>query len=53
MMDHLLIWQPAAFLILLPLLAVFTVRRLPTRVLNFLRVLTYLMVAAALAGVSA
>ena len=52
MMDHLLIWQPAAFLVLLPLLTVFTVRRLPTRVLNFLRVLTYLMVAAAMAGVS-
>ena len=52
MMDHLIVWQPAAFLILLPLLAVFTVRRLPTRVLNFLRVLLYVMVAAAMAGVS-
>ena len=52
MMEYLLIWQPAAFLILLPLLAVFTVRRLPTRVLNVIRVLIYLVIAAALAGLS-
>ena len=52
MLNHLIIWQPVAFLILLPLLAVFTVRRLPTRVLNVLRVLLYLMVAAAMGGVS-
>ncbi len=52
MMDHLIILQPAAFLILLPLLALFTMRRLPSRVQNVLRVLLYLMVAAAMGGVS-
>jgi len=52
MLNYLLIWQPAAFLILLPLLALFTFRRLPTRILNLVRVLIYLMVAAALAGIS-
>ena len=52
MLNTFLIWQPAAFLVLLPLLALFTFRRLPTRVLNFLRVLIYIMVAAALAGIS-
>ena len=52
MLNYLLIWQPAAFLILLPLLALFTFRRLPTRVLNFIRILIYIMVAAAMAGIS-
>ena len=52
MLNHLLIWQPAAFLVLLPLLALFTFRRLPTRVLNVIRVLIYIMVAAAMAGIS-
>lgn len=52
MLNFFLIRQPAAFLVLLPLLTLFTVRRLPTRVQNFLRVLIYLMVAAAAAGVS-
>ena len=33
MLNFFLIRQPAAFLVLLPLLALFTVRRLPTRVL--------------------
>lgn len=52
MLNYLLIWQPAAFLVLLPLLALFTFRRLPTRILNFIRVLIYIMVAAAMAGIS-
>ena len=52
MLNHLVIWQPAAFLVLLPLLALFTFRRLPTRILNTLRVLLYLAVAAATAGIS-
>ena len=52
MLNYLLIWQPAAFLVLLPLLALFTFRRLPTRVLNFIRILIYIMVAAAMAGIS-
>ena len=52
MLNFFLIWQPAAFLILLPLLALFTFRRLPTRILNILRILIYIMVAAALAGIS-
>lgn len=52
MLNHLIIWQPAAFLILLPLLALFTIRRLPTRILNFFRVLIYVMIAAAMGGVS-
>ena len=52
MLNHLLIWQPAAFLVLLPLLALFTFRRLPTRVLNVIRVLIYIMVATAMAGIS-
>ena len=52
MMDHILIWKPAAFLILLPLLAVFTARRLPTRTLNVVRALIYVMIAAAVSGIS-
>ena len=52
MLNHIIIWQPAAFLILLPLLALFTMRRLPSRIQNFLRVLTYCMIAAAMGGVS-
>ena len=52
MLNYLLIWQPATFLILLPLLALFTFRRLPTRVLNLIRILIYIMVAAAMAGIS-
>ena len=52
MLNYLLIWQPAAFLVLLPLLALFTFRRLPTRVLNLIRILIYIMVAAAMAGIS-
>ena len=52
MLNWFLIWQPAAFLVLLPLLSLFTFRRLPTRILNLLRVLIYLMVAAAMAGIS-
>ena len=52
MLNYLIVWQPAAFLILLPLLALFTFRRLPTRILNFLRVLLYVMIAAAMAGLS-
>ena len=52
MLNHVIVWQPAAFLILLPLLALFTIRRLPTRILNVLRVLLYLMIAAAMGGVS-
>ena len=52
MLNNLIVWQPAAFLVLLPLLALFTVRRLPTRILNFVRVLIYLMIAAATAGLS-
>ncbi len=52
MLNFFLIWQPAAFLVLLPLLALFTFRRLPTRILNILRILIYIMVAAALAGIS-
>lgn len=52
MLNHVIVWQPAAFLILLPLLALFTIRRLPTRILNALRVLLYLMIAAAMGGVS-
>ncbi len=52
MLNYLLIWQQAALLVLLPLLALFTFRRLPTRVLNFIRILIYIMVAAALAGIS-
>lgn len=52
MLNYILIWQPAAFLVLLPLLSLFTFRRLPTRVLNAIRVLLYIMVAAAMAGIS-
>ncbi len=52
MLNYILIWQPAAFLVLLPLLSLFTFRRLPTRVLNILRILIYIMVAAAMAGIS-
>lgn len=52
MLNYILIWQPAAFLVLLPLLSLFTFRRLPTRVLNLIRVLIYVMVAAAMAGIS-
>ena len=52
MMDHFLIWKPAAFLILLPLLAVFTAKRLPTRTLNVVRALIYVMIAAAVSGIS-
>ncbi|MBR4718086.1 MAG: hypothetical protein IKP09_08515, partial [Lentisphaeria bacterium] len=52
MLNYILIWQPAAFLVLLPLLSLFTFRRLPTRVLNAIRVLIYIMVAAAMAGIS-
>ena len=52
MMEHLIILQPAAFLVLLPLLALFTIRRQPSRVQNVLRVLLYLMIAAAMGGVS-
>ncbi|MBQ7731520.1 MAG: VWA domain-containing protein [Lentisphaeria bacterium] len=52
MLNYILIWQPAAFLVLLPLLSLFTFRRLPTRVLNLIRVLIYIMVAAAMAGIS-
>ena len=52
MLNHLIIWQPAAFLILPPLLALITLRRLPTRILNALRILLYLMLAAAMAGIS-
>ena len=52
MLNYFLIWQPAAFLVLLPLLSLFTFRRLPTRVLNAIRVLIYIMVAAAMAGIS-
>ena len=47
MLNYILIWQPAAFLVLLPLLSLFTFRRLPTRVLNLIRVLIYVMDAAA------
>jgi uncharacterized membrane protein len=52
MLNYLIIWQPAAFLVLLPLFALLTLRRLPTRILNALRVLLYLMLAAAMAGIS-
>ena len=52
MLNHLIVWQPAAFLLLLPLLALFTFRRLPTRILNFLRLLLYVAVVAAVAGIS-
>jgi len=52
MLNYFLIWQPAAFLVLLPLLSLFTFRRLPTRVLNAIRILIYIMVAAAMAGIS-
>jgi len=52
MTGHLLVWKTAAFLVLLPLLAVFTIRRMPTRTLNVIRVLIYLMIAAALGGIS-
>ena len=52
MMSHILVWRSAAFLVLLPLLAVFTIRRMPTRTLNIIRVLLYLTIAAALGGIS-
>ncbi len=52
MLNHIIVSQPAAFLILLPLLALLTLRRLPTRILNALRVVLYLLVAAGMAGIS-